>query len=352
MSDPADDFRDMGHWGQAVTLSFRFLLFAACAIAVGWLVSNFREVPADSQAVVIRFGVIDRVQGSGLLLAWPKPIEQVALIPSSARQMQLDIDRFVQGQANDGSLPASQTGYEVNPDPRLNGGFLLTGDSSVVHLEARIFYHVTDPVAYMIAAEHVVPALQRLFIAGTISVVAGRDLDTILVARPEVAARPRVVMQRERFRSDLMDAVNRRLEDLTLQGDGLGVRVSRVDLVPSIPGAAKGAFDSVLLVSQQADAAIAAARTGAQYTTQRANQDRDRILTDATAQADEVTSSATAQTASIAALANNTQGMSRPMLMSRLYYDRVGKILNKAGRVETVGTNGTARLIIPGATAP
>jgi len=352
MSDAADEMRDVGHWGQAVALSFRFLLFAACAIAVGWLVSNTREVPADSQAVVVRLGTIDRIQGPGLLLAWPRPIERVVLLPSPARQMQLDIDRFVQGQVADPSLPPSRIGYEVNPNPRLNSGFFLTGDSSVVHLQAQIFYHVSDPVAYMIAAEHVIPALKRLFIAGTISVMAGRDLDTILVARPEIAGQSHTVLQRERLRTDLMNAVNRRLEDLALRGDGLGIQVSRVDLVPSIPGVAKAAFDSVLLVSQQAQEKIASAKTSAQYAMQNANQSRDRIMTDATAKADETVSNATADTASIAALAGNSQGMSRSMLMSRLYYDRIGNILEKAGRVETVGTDGTAHVIVPGATQP
>ncbi|HTT82823.1 MAG TPA: SPFH domain-containing protein [Rhizomicrobium sp.] len=351
MSDTVQDVRHLGPWGQAAALSFRFVMFAACAIVLGWLVSNIRQVPADSQAVVVRLGAVDRVQGPGLLLAWPKPIEQVVLVPSSARQIQFNIDRFVEGQANDPSLPVSTIGYQVNPDPRLNSGFLLTGDSSVVHLEARIFYHIDDPVAYMIAAEHVAPALERLFIAGAVSVVAGRDLDSILVARPEIAAQAREAMQRERLRADLMNAVNRRLDALAEQGDGIGIRVSRVDLVPSIPAAAKAAFDSVLLVSQQAEEAIATARTNAQYTQQNANQNRDRIMTDAAATADEIVSTATAQTASIAALASSNQNMSHGMLMSRLYYDRIGGILKKAGRVETVGENGTARLIVPGTAA-
>ena len=81
-------------------------------------------------------------------------------------------------------------GYTLNDIPRLNSGFLLTGDSSVVHLEAQIFYQITDPVAYMIAADHVEPALQRLFIASTVDNLAGRDLDSILVARPKSPRNP------------------------------------------------------------------------------------------------------------------------------------------------------------------
>ena len=86
------------------------------------------------------------------------------------------------------------------------------------------------------------PALQRLFIASAISVTAGRDLVSVLVARPEVASRAGEVNRRERLRADLVNAVNRRLNQLASQGAGLGITVSRVDLVPSIPAGAKAAF--------------------------------------------------------------------------------------------------------------
>jgi len=54
-------------------------------------------------------------------------------------------------------------------------------------------------------------------------------------------------------------------------------------------------------------------------------------------------------TASIAALAQQTEGMSRGMQMSRLYYDRVGPLLKKAGRIEAVDPSGAAHVLLPGA---
>src|ERR1700683_4691946 len=99
----------------------------------------------------------------------------------------------------------------------------------------------------MIAVDHIGPALQRLFIASAVDAVASRDLDTILVARPEIAARNAEAARRERLRADLMNAVNQRLLQLAQVNAGLGITVSRVDLVPSIPAAAKQTFDSVLI---------------------------------------------------------------------------------------------------------
>ena len=350
MSDTvAEDLKEVGPWGQAVAISFRFLLFGAVAIAVGWLLSNIRQVPADSQAVIIRLGHIDRVQGPGLLLALPKPIEQVVLIPGGGRQMQLSIDRFLDMPAGTDRY-VSILGYGLSAEPRLNSGFLLTGDSSVVHLGAQVYYQISDPEAYMIAQDHVAPALQRLFIASTVDAVAGRDLDTILVARPEIASRNDEAGRRERLRSDLVASVNRRLRALAAQGASLGVMVSRVDLVPSIPGGAKDAFDGVLVVTQEAEQGIANARTNAEQSMLEANQMKDRTTTDATARAEEAVSNATVATASITALGQNDSGMTRGMQMSRLYYDRIGPILKKAGHVEIVAKDGTARLLLPGAT--
>jgi regulator of protease activity HflC (stomatin/prohibitin superfamily) len=341
------DMQEVGHWGQAVALSFRFLLVGAAAVAVGWLVSNIRQVPPDSQAVILRLGAVARIQGPGLLIAWPKPVEQVILVPAAARQIQFTIGRFTESQP-----PSTSTdiyGYELNDTPRLNSGFLLSGDSSVVHLEARVFYQITDAQSYMIATDHIAPALQRIFIASAVDAMAARDLDTILVARPEIASRGREAMRREQLRADLMNAVNRRLQNLDEQGAGLGIRLSRVDLVPSIPTGAKEAFDSVLVVTQESEAGIANARTAAEFMTQAANRSRDRIQTDATAKAEETVSTAKVATASITALAQNTQNMSHATLMSRLYYDRIGPIIKKAGHLKLVSPDGSTRLVIPGA---
>ena len=223
-----------GVWEQSARIAFRFLFAAVAVIAVGWAVSNIRQVSPDSRAVILRFGSPVRQQGAGLLIAWPRPIEQVFLLPSADRQIEFRIGRFdgaggepadnkfqTLGLAN-GPLPDAIPEFEMSKDPRQNAGFLLTGDSSVVHLQATLFYQISDPVNYLISADHVGPALERLFIASAVAVCAARDLDTILVARPEASANANDSFRsaREQLRTDLMNAVNRRLEDLAGQGAG------------------------------------------------------------------------------------------------------------------------------------
>jgi hypothetical protein len=177
-------------------------------------------------------------------------------------------------------------------------------------------------------------------------------LNSILVARPEVAARMAESLGREQFRTDLLNAVNRRLIALEEAGTGLGIKVSRVDLVPSIPAGAKAGFDNVLVVTQNAETTVANARTAVQVVSQDANSKKDQIATSATATAEEIVTNAKAQTASIAALAQQSKDMSHSMLMTRLYYDRVEAVLKKAGGVDVVDRDGAVHAILPGVYPP
>ena len=82
-------------------------------------------------------------------------------------------------------------------------------------------------------------------------------------------------------------------------------------------------------------------------TAQQADQKKDRIVAQATAAAEEQVNAARTRTAEIAALAQQSGGLSRQMLMNRLYYDRVGPLLSKAGSVEAVDGE-DSRVILPG----
>jgi hypothetical protein len=80
-----------GPIAQSVAIGFRTIYIAALLLALLWLTSNVREIASDSQAVVLRFGRIVRSQETGLLLAWPRPIEQVRMLPGPQRQLSQDV---------------------------------------------------------------------------------------------------------------------------------------------------------------------------------------------------------------------------------------------------------------------
>jgi regulator of protease activity HflC (stomatin/prohibitin superfamily) len=194
----------------------------------------------------------------------------------------------------------------------------------------------------------VLPALDRLVTRSAISLTAARDLDTILVARPELIGRDnQAAERRERLRSDLLQGINRRLADLAATGQGLGIEVVRVDVQSSLPGPAVSAFNAVLTASQQADQAVANARTEAEKLTQTAREDADRALQIAHAQASERLAKASADIATVLSLAKTQE--SDPQMLLRLYRERIPGILRQAGSVTTVDPQDDSRLIIQGA---
>lgn len=336
-------------WLQASRLAFLGLYVVTLLAALGWAVSNVREIDPQNRAVVFRFGELDRVQNAGLLLAWPQPFEQVVLLPSADRVIERHVETLLRSPT---ALAADKITSFATPmsDALAGSGYLLTGDAGVVQLDVTAYYKVTDPREFVLQGEHVLPALDRLVNRSAVSLTAARDLDTILVARPElVGSDSQSAERRERLRGDLVQGINTRLGELTATGVGLGVEVVRVDVQSSLPAAAVNAFNAVLTASQQADQAVANARTDAEKLNQTANQQADRTLQVAHAQASERLAKAQTDTAAVTGLAMSIQNKSDPGLLLRIYRERVPAILRQAGSVTTVDPRDDSRLIIQGA---
>src|SRR5471030_641460 len=159
----------LGPGAQAVRLAFWFIVAIALLAAGGWATSNIRRIPADSRAVVMRFGAFVRSQDAGLLLAWPQPFDKVLLIPGSARMLEQSIsslERDPRARAADpaimtessqsvpltladvGSAEFQADGAVVAAsgpalsDALAGSGYVLTGDNGIVQFSATLFYRV------------------------------------------------------------------------------------------------------------------------------------------------------------------------------------------------------------------
>ncbi|MFM0163435.1 Regulator of protease activity HflC, stomatin/prohibitin superfamily [Burkholderia sp. GAS332] len=387
------DLPPLGPGAQAVRLSFWFVVVVAVLAACAWAGSNIRRIPPDSRAVVLRFGAFVRTQDAGLLIAWPRPFETTLLVPGSARVLEQRIQslerdpRAREADANVAQLPPLTQGpadapavtsgtpdappgspaaanavdagatappdalpqVALLPDALAGSGYVLTGDNGVLQLRATLYYRVVDPYAYVLQKDRLDAALERIVSASAVDVVAKRDLDAILVARPELlSADQQVAIKRERLRGDLAQEIARHLRQLDAQHAGLGVEVARVDVEASFPAAAVSAFNSVLTSLQVAERSMAEARTSAEKIRQDAQQDADRIVQNAQASAVERVTSAQAKTLTIQQLEVPLRTNSDPGLLARVYRERVQAILSKAARVTTVDPHNTSNLILPG----
>lgn len=332
-------------WLQAGRLAFLALYGVTLLAALGWALSNVRQIGPESRAVVLRMGALERIQNAGLLLAWPRPFEQVVVLPSADRV----IERRVETLLRSGLAQKSDLDGSLANDATAGSGYLLTGDAGVVQLDVRVFYKVTAPYDFVLQGDHVLPALDRLVARNAVAVCASRDLDTILVARPElIGADSSVAERRERLRGDLQQGINRSLAALVSAGNGLGIEVERVDVQSSLPREAVSAFNAVLTASQQAEQGVAAAQNDAARQLQAANQAADRTLQVAHAQASERLARSQADTATITSLAQAQQQHADPGLLLRLYRERVPGILSRAGSVTTVDPRDSGHLILEG----
>ncbi|AZC25140.1 MULTISPECIES: SPFH domain-containing protein [Pseudomonas] len=336
-------------WIQAGRLAFIALYVVTLLAALAWALSNVRQIDPQNRALVLHFGALARVQNAGLLLAWPRPFEQVVLLPAADRVLERRVEGLLRSAAAQDGDRVATLATPLN-DTLAGSGYLLTGDAGVVQLDVRVFYKVSDPYAYVLQGDHVLPALDRLVTRSALTLAAARDLDTILVARPELLGNDhQAAERRERLRGDLVQSINQRLADLAASGQGIGLEVTRVDVQSSLPEPAVSAFNAVLTASQQADKAVANARTEAEKLTQSANQQADRSLQVAHAQASERLALARAQTATVQSLAQEQRNGTDPQMLLRIYRERLPQILGRAGSVTTVDPKDDSRLIIQGA---
>jgi modulator of FtsH protease HflK len=328
---------------QSVGIAFLALRAFTVLLAMGWLTANVRPIPPGTQAVVLRFGRVVNVQQSGLLWAWPRPIETVVKLPSAERQMAMKVrvgTARVTGIVDDVTVP------DQVPD---DAGLYLTGDGGVVVIDAGITWRIADAAAYYLAQDHVAPALRRLFQDAAVQVAAARQLDDFMAVRPERASDPAAQAARNEVRGDLVAAMNRQLQSLAAQGAGLGVEVTRADVTALLPPGAKASFDAVLDATQRAEQGMATARTEAERTRQQSDRDRDSLLTGARAAAEERISQARASTVGITALEAKMDPATRPSLLDQLYRDRIGAIMAQAGSTSAIDPRSVGRLILPGA---
>lgn len=337
-----------GPIAQSVAIGFRVVYAVGLLLLAIWLLTNIREIPSDSQAVVLRFGRIVRSQEAGLLVAWPRPIEQVEVLPGPERQLSQDVAPLPAPTEKAQELVGPFTTEQAMPQ---DIAAYLTGDNNVVLLHAALIYRITDPIAYVLQRDHVAAALDRLFRAATVDLTAGRKLNDFLVVQStsgSAGSTQNVMALRVEVLRSLLDSVNARLHGLAASGASLGVEVARIDMTPYLPPEAKTAFDAVLLATQAADKDVAVARTDAERRRQEANRERDQLLAAAQATAAERVSRANVDTARILALAHQETPQTRRSLLLREYRAEVSQILNRAGSTVLVDPKTGVQFVLPG----
>lgn len=338
-----------GPIAQSVAIGFRVVYVATLLLALLWATNNVREISPDSQVVVMRFGRIVRAQQAGLLIAWPRPIETVRLLPGPDRQLSQDV--AVLPPESDKARAIIEAGTQKLP---ANVAAYLTGDGNVVLLNATLFYRISDPIAFALAESHAAAALDRAFRATAVRVTASRNLNDFLVVQSSAAAgateadAQAVTALRSEVRASMLAETNARLQKLAGVGLPLGIEVQRIDMTAWLPPEAKTAFDAVLTATQAADRGVAIARTDAERRRQDAAKESNRLLSAAEATAKELVTNAHVDTARILAIEHEETPQTRASLLLHAYRSDIAEIMNRVGSVTLIDPQSGARFVLPG----
>lgn len=135
-------------------------------VVVLWLAFNcFVLITEQQRGVVLRFGQFARVMQPGPHVKLPWPMERV--IKVSATQIKTFSD----------TVP------------------VLTRDENIVSVEVNVQYRVGDPEQYLFGSRDADQVLQQAALSAVREMVGRSDLDTVLNARPAIAASGRQRLQ-------------------------------------------------------------------------------------------------------------------------------------------------------------
>ena len=167
-------------------------------VVVLWLLSGISTVEPGNRAVIVRWGAVNRVVETGLVLAWPSPIEQIVRIPGAELAQSTDMRRFASIAAVPiATIPAAETPvspagpaiatrpagtfaasplghYEIDFPAASASSGCLSGDLGQVHLIATVVWTVDNPREFVASGLDgtgtIAQALERSFTASAIAV--------------------------------------------------------------------------------------------------------------------------------------------------------------------------------------
>ena len=150
-------------------------------VAIG-LFSGIYQVPANSVAVVQRFGGYLKTAEPGLHFKLPWGIDQITIVEVERRQ-KLEFGTATQGASN----PYQ---YEEDFNEQQREKNMVTGDLNAVLVEWEIQYHVEEPIAYVFNVREPLPTLRDLAEAVMREVVGDRTVDEVLtIGRQEMESK-------------------------------------------------------------------------------------------------------------------------------------------------------------------
>jgi modulator of FtsH protease HflK len=147
---PAEDAGSQA-LSEALRSSFFIVKIIMVILVLLFLGSGFFKVEPQYKAILLRLGKPvgegeKALLGPGLHWAFPRPIDQVELIPfTSLQTANSSVGWYQSADERARGVPPPPGSQKLNP---ASSTYALTADSNIVHVVATARYRITDPVAF------------------------------------------------------------------------------------------------------------------------------------------------------------------------------------------------------------
>jgi membrane protease subunit HflK len=263
---------------EALRSSFLVVKIAMVALVVIILGTGIFTVNPGEKAVILRFG---RPVGEGqkmllssgkVYLSFPYPIDEVVRIPIAEIQK---VSSSVGWYLTTPEMELAGTEPPAGPslDPAIDG-YVITADRNIIHTRATVSYHIDDPLT---AIFNFASGTNHQFNLGGVSNAVQNAANNALVA---TAARFNVDDILTRDIAGFQEAVSERVNTLVEQ-QHLGVIIDQCQVQSAAPRQLKEVFAQVTTARQNRDKVYSEALG-----------ERNRILSQAGAEAQSITNAA------------------------------------------------------------
>jgi modulator of FtsH protease HflK len=278
-----------------------FVALAILAFIVIW--STYYTVPAESEAVVLRFGRFLKIAEPGLHFKIPLGVDEYTLV-QTRRQLKLEFGFFTYGYSNP-DQPAQQQVEEKS---------MVTGDLNAALVEWVVQYRISDPKEYLFDVRNPGQTLRDLSEASMREVIGDRTVDEVITIG----------------RQDIEIAALARMQELATRYK-LGVRVDQVQLKNvNPPREVQASFNEVNRAQQDRENAINIANGDYNEAVPRARGQADQAIRGAEGYRFKRVNEAEGDIASFNAML--TEYIKAPEITrTRLYLETMGDVLPSMG---------------------
>lgn len=247
--------------------SFRWILLAALVFLV---CTGIFRVNSDEVALVLRMGRLvgatpaEQILQPGLHFAFPYVIDEVVRVPV--------------GKIKELTVATHKPTGKIIVRNVAKTGYLITGDSNIVMVEAAVKYRIDDPIAYALGSSDPESMINAIVSGNLLKYTSKLDVDSVLTTG----------------KAALIDDVKRTSQQ-QLDDVGCGIELTNIELTSIMPPEeVRADFEAVNSAAVRKSTYI-----------QEANEYREKVIPDAQAQAQKYIDTAVASQQTLVAQAHS-----------------------------------------------